>query len=1291
MPTGLEELDLNVYIDYPQQRQNRRGPFVFATDGTQVDKGTAVNCIIDPVTLSTFGTPLPMTNEWKSNFSNHYARFAKTDFTFVNSIKWKQYSYYGNGDYYIISNSELTADQQSTVELTGGVNRNEALFFSFSKLQKKNTDSKALLTLSWSNATNKDKNTKLVFNSDGSCDVYRGFVPLTGFIIASTTGTAITGIGSKFLTQFLPGNKLYDRYGRELGTIATVTNDLLMTLSANSAFDYTGSYSKGNPLKVQSYSRTENNYSQGRPISTLANPNDQYNDVYIIPMRGRDLLVLTSFGLNFCHSFSDLNVPDPPANVNVYMDNAPNTNSTNASSVPIILPSGSFSININQGKVGFQLAKLFFRSNWSIESQTITTPQAPPPIPIELTGTITTIQGSTTVNGTGTLFTTELAPGDRVSFINQDIGSIIIGTVDTITSNTAFELFDPSQYKVTNNTFTKETALTGLFTYSTANNNVTGSGTLFSTELAAGDYLYNNNNVFIGIVANISSNTALTLLTNAEISGTNQTPVWKNINLYSSLFVNYQSEFFGQLFPVVSDRLRLLVQIVDIGGNATKFDNTNTIFKIKIRQENIDDASPVASTDYCQAFYSFDSIYNLKNEYTSDTPVNIKSALETFSLSRNETGELTLNLSARKKLLEDLGVVKPEIISNRPIKVSLTPRPPVLLSGLISFFATEIIYGQDTLFLTEISPGDTLYANDGTPIGIVDYIVDDFELGLLSNFIGGTVEDIEYTNIPNYEEISIFEGYLDSPNIEYIYGQNYDRYSLLSFSAIDKKQHLNTSYFSVAPNFDNNPIDSLIGNAIILAGQSNNDVNSPTILVDPTIKTYQVLINRNNSNGQYNFVLNLGDTSGGLIEKIRSDFAQNFTFYAKGDWSQNQLTEDGFNYSTFFKLKDLDYILDKPPFVSLYLNEQSANTDGGIPIYESYKRTIRKMAKSYETPEANRIIIVGLDKANGARIEYIKDDYASQNPTTIPASRNDNWLGDVYPFVMINDKLNSFSDVEQSGRQFYAKLSEGRELLEFECDFLTYFDYTSKFTSQKATPLSGTITIDGTVDVTGVSSLFTTELSVGETLYKSDGTIIGIISVITNDTNLSLISNNIPGIEYNISYNNFTYYLNQYRYVDIGDVIYVNDLDNNSETYEILDWDFAGVREYINPDNTSIIVRSAKYKAKKVTIPANNPPIFAFGYTFNDYIIPKANQWIITYDELLTINVGSAFIGQYETGVFSLTNNPTGMVINSATGVITWTPTSGQSNQIFEDIQVNLSDGIDTTSYLFSVRVYDTL
>lgn len=1286
MPTGLEELDLKVYIDYPQQRQNRRGPFVFCTDGTQVDAGTKVNCIIDPVTLSVFGTPLPMTNEWKSNFANNYSRYDKTDFTFVNAIKWRQYTYYGNGDYYIISNSELTADQQTPVELTGGVSRNESLFFSFSKLQKKNTDTKALLTLAWDNDDNKDKNTKLVFNADGSCDVFRGFVPLSGTIIAQTTGTAITGIGSKFLTQFLPGNKVYDSYGRELGTVATVTNNLLMSLSANSAFDFVGSYSKGNPLKVQTYSRTESNYSQGRPISTIANPNDQYNDVYIIPMRGRDLLVLTSYGLNFCHSFSDLNVPDPPTNVNVYNDAGPTIASTNVSSVPIILPDGKFTITINQGKIGFQLAKLFFRSNWSIESQRITTPQAPPALKSNLTGLISVDQGSTTITGTGTLFTSQVAVGDRISYRIDDVGSIILGTVDTITNDTSLELFDPSQYKVTNNNYFIERKLTGTLSFTQGNTAVTGSGTLFSSELAKDDYLYDNNNNFIGIVDTIASNTALAFVSGSNLTGINQTPIWKNINLYFTQFSNIQAEFYGQVLTTSIDGVSLDAEIIDIAGNSNPFNSKQTQFKIKISQA-CSDSSSVASNDFGYAFYSVDQIFYLKNELTSNSSVEIKSALESFSLSRNETGELTLNMSARKQLLEDLGVVKPEIISNRPIKVDLLPRFPALLTGLISFYGTEIIYGQDTLFTSELNLGDTLYLNDGTPIGIVSYIVDDTELGLLSNFIGGTSEYNEYTATPLYEPITLFEGYLDSPEIDYISGENYDKYSLLTFSAIDKKQHLNTAYFSVAPNFDSIKLENAMTQSILLAGLSGNDYDVATLYVDPTITTYQVPVNRNNSNGQYNFVINLQDSSGGFIEKLRSDYAQNFTFYSKGQWNPLELKQDGWLYSTVFKLKDLDYILAQAPFVSLYLNETSAQNDGGIPVYESYKRTIRSMSKTYETPEANRIVIVGLDKSDGSRIEYLKDDEASQNPETYPVNRPDNWLGDIYPFVMINDKLNSFTDVQQAGNQFFAKLSPGRELLEFECDLLTYFNNTDRFTSSVAIPLLGSITCStSSSTVIGISTDFTTELAVGESIYDVTGNFIGIVQTINTSSDLTLITNAAVTHATEVAYNNFTYFLNQYDYIDIGDLVYVNDLENNAETYEIIDWSFDAVREYINPGVTDIVVRTAKYRAKKVTVPADNPPIIA--YNFDS--IPAENQWIITsgYDLVLGIK---AFIGQYETGVFSISNEPSGMVIDSSTGVITWTPGVSDENEIYNDILVSVYNGTSTTTYKFSIRVYPTL
>ena len=107
---------------------------------------------------------------------------------------------------------------------------------------------------------------------------------------------------------------------------------------------------------------------------------------------------------------------------------------------------------------------------------------------------------------------------------------------------------------------------------------------------------------------------------------------------------------------------------------------------------------------------------------------------------------------------------------------------------------------------------------------------------------------------------------------------------------------------------------------------------------------------------------------------------------------------------------------------------------------------------------------------------------------------------------MINDKLNSFTDVQQAGNQFFAKLSPGRELLEFECDLLTYFNNTDRFTSSVATPLTGTITTNtSTTLVTGVGTLFTTELSVGETIYDNSGVVLGIIATINTDTSLDLL------------------------------------------------------------------------------------------------------------------------------------------------------------------------------------------
>ena len=1302
MPTGLENLDLKVYVDYPQERQNPKGPYVFATDGTQLDAGTKNDCIIDPVTLSVFGTPMPMTNEWKSGTgasdpSSPYYRFQKSDFTFTSAGgagDWLDIDYYANGDAYIIAGTAITARQVSPIQLTSGVSRNEPLFFSYSKLQKKNSDTNAVVKLFWSDPENIQNNTSLHFNADGSCNVFRGYKLLSGIITVSDSSNLLLGFNTKFLTELVVGSDIYDTYGRFLGTVTGITTDISASFGPNSNYTYEGIFTdKIIPNKVQSYSRTESNYSQGRPISTIANPNDQFNDVYIIPMRGKELLVLTSYGLNFSHSFNDLDVPNPPSNINYYFTGIGGTTSdptnTNISSTPVITPKGDFSIVISQGKVAVQLAKLWFKGNWSIDSQIIKFNSPLPFPPINLTGTISSGYGSTIIIGTSSLFTSELSVGDRLSFNGgfTDLAGIVLGTVSQINTDNDLYLDSASQYTITNKQFYKNTPLSGLVSYGIGSTVVTGSSTAFSTELNEFDLIYDNNNNLIGSIKEINSNTNLFLFSGSPVSGTNQTPIFKNVNMYSNQYVNYQLEEFGQAYPVSYNTSTLLPSVlIQSSTNGVIFNNITDSYKLTVQQKNLLDLSSSNAVDRGFAFYSSDYAFSLLNQKTSDSTIDITSALESLSINRSETGEMSLSLSARHKILEDLGVVKPDILSNRSIKVNLEPRPPALLTGLISFYATTSIYGQDTLFTIELNPGDTLYSNNGTPIGIIDYIVDDTELALLENFIGGTLEYIEYTNEPNYLPITIFDGYLDSPDIDYIQGLNYQNYALLSFNAIDKKQKLNANYFNVAPNFDNQSIPNIISSILYISGAMPNNLNQIGFFADETLQ-YSLPINRNNSQGQYNYTVNLGDSAGGFIEKIRSDFAQNSVFYNDGQWVLRKETQDGFDWNNFFYLKDLDFISSGTPDVALYLNEQSALDYGGIPIYESSKRTIRNLQKTYETPEANRILITGVDKTNGNRIEYIKEDLLSQEASLPPINRPDNWLGDIYPFVMINDKLNSFADVQRAGDQFYDKLTPGREIISFETDLLTYFDSTQRFVATNRAPLSGTITTStSSTLVNGFSTLFSTELSVGETLYDMEGNKLGIISVINSDTSLNFIQNSEIGYPVNVNYNNYTYFLNQYTYIDIGNKIYINDLENNVETYMILDFSVDFIREYLNPEFSTIIPRNAKYRAKKITIPNSNPPQI---YFINNSLesIPSNNFMIVTSGYLFTYQINATGSSSL---TYSLSNEPVGMTIDSG-GLITWVPGVGDENEVYEDIIVTVSNGTTSSEFIFTIRVYPDL
>ena len=1316
MPLGYEECDLHVYIDYKQERQNNRGPYIFCTDGTQVDSGTLEDCIIEPATLSILGKPLPMTDEWRTLYTGNYARYNFTDYIFTNSIKWKRQAVQNAGDYYVVSNSELTNDQQDIIELDRTQERNDPIFFSFSKLQKKSSSKQPLLRLMWTNEINRDKDVQLHFMQDGGCDVYRGYVKLPGTIIAQTTSSTVTGL----LTQFtdiafglLPGNILLDVYGRELGEVSTVTNDLQIILTANSAYDFVGQYSTLTPNKVASYNRTESNYSQGRPITTVINPNDQFNDVYIIPCRGRDLMVLTSFGLNFSHTFSDLGsgdiFPDPPLNINGY-------EFANPSTVPIILPDGKFKIQILSGKVMFQTAKLYFKSQWSALSQIITPSTIPPDAPdFELfAGEISYSlynADPTLITGTSTVFNTEVNVSDMLiaKVPGSQFGSVILGIVDTITNDTNLNLEDPVQYQQNLANFAIYPRMNGTISFSSGDNIVNGVGTNFLSELNLEDRLYLSDGTYIGQVDAIISNTQLTLFSKTS-SAAGSARFWKNINEYSNNYLNNkQSELFG-VTDAISANTKITISIVNAAGSETNvFDGVNNGFRIKIEGEDT-----TSSRDYGYMFYSYDQTLSLQNEYTSNSEIDIVCALESLSLQRSETGEYSLSMNARTKLLEDLGVVKPDILSNRPVKVTMTPRR-LLLSGVISKGASDQLIGTNTLFTEELTVDSEIYLENGLFVGLVYSIESDTALTLY----GYTAEEFVNQNYSPYKlfsEFIVFEGYLDSPDITYLQSgplaDTYEEYALLSFTAIDKKQRLNSQYFNVAPNYDSKRLQDIISGVIQLAGAGENNINNvasfgtfynlvtqtPVLEVSPSIYAFEVPINRNNSNGQFNFAINLGDSAGGFIEKIRSDYAQNFVFFAQPDWSPRINSQNGYNNFTQFKLLDYDYITSSNSSlynVNLYLSETLAQNDGLIPIYSSYKRTVRNLKRTYETPEANRILITGLDKSDGSRIEYVMNDYNSQSVGLLPADRPDNWLGDVYPFVMINDKLNTKSDVIQTTEQFFNKLTPGRDIIEFESDFLTYYDGLTHFVPNGPTPLTGTILFNDSIDIVlGTGTAFTTELEIGDILYDSNGAIIGRVYSITDDFELYLNSNAAFTVLSPIPFNNYTIYLKEYNYIDIGDIIYLSDQNDVKTPYQILDWSCDFVRQIETPTLYAPNVRFANYRAKKVTVPVSDDIILN-----NTNYSPSLNQKIITNGQELSffsqiINYNPAL-----TYTATLNNEPTGMTVTMADGfifggwaskvaIVQWTPSAGQADEIYNNIELEVSDGTNTSIYVFSVRVY---
>ena len=1241
MASSLDELDVKVYIDYPQYRRNVKAPFVYAVDGTSFDTSTAVNCYIEPVTRTAMGMPVPMTPQWKTTFTGQgYTRFVKSDFTFTSPTSWGNIFFYGTDDTYLYCTSNVLGITSAPVQLNGGVKRNQPLFFSFIKQEKKSSNTNITAKLFWAGTNFASNDVQLHFKDDGSCDVYRGYILLPGTIISTTSSNVITGTGTSFNTDFIAGDSIYTASGLFIGIVATTpTTATSLTLLLNATMNYGGTYHKKQPKKAATYSRNENNYNQQAVKITHTNPSNDYNDVFIMPMRGKELVINTSFGLNFSHTFADLMDPNEPSkNIGYYggvsFSNGLGSESTPAQlfMLPEILPAGDFSIVIPNGKAAFQLAKLFFLSNWSIKSNTIYNEVAQQGFKnmgyrqdAIAAGVITAATNSNAVTGSATAFNATYVNG-RIFVINSSgIANLELGAVSSVSSTTSLTLSSVSSGNVSGASFYIIKKKTGTITANTSSAIITGVGTLFTTEVQVYDDLYDANDNYIGKVQSISSNTSLTLYY-PSMTDVSSGSYWVNLPAVADLLANTQSELMGpatstQYSDIIYPTLTPL-----FNGNTTDVASNSTYAILKLEQKSATDpTNSLKNNDTTNLFYSGDVVISWKPQKTKTTQVDITSIVESLSIERKETGEIGCIFSARKQSLIDLGLSNPDILSNRSIKITLKPR-------------------------------DT-----------------------------------------SYSEKTIFDGFLRNPEIDYIQGINYDKYSLLTFEGYCKKQSLNDVYFTKAPSYDSLEYASTIQSLLHYGGALSPDYS---IDFDLFLDGYSLGINRNNSNGQYNWTANVSDSIGSFIEKIRSELSQNIVYYNTKLWSfdatRNKFIEtDAHRFSN--SGNKANYISFSIP---LYLSETSANTYGSIPINKAYKRTIRNLKKTYEAPEANQVIVIGLDKTNNDRITSIIDDINSQNPTI--TNRPNNWLGCVKSATIINDRLNSKNQVSKSANLLFEKISTGREIVEFTSDFLTFFDDITK-APNTIVPTAKTGTIDTFTYsnvVNGTGTLFTSQLAPGNFLYSPDGYLIGTVQSISSNTSLTLSSNALYAVSSSAYYTTNPYiWLYQYDCLDIHNVVELKNLNGTSDGYyKILSWkvDFvkANIPVYIsgvlqNPDQINIA--QCSYRAMKV-INENKAYISERDF-INNYFENTVNVLKNTVSKILLV------VSTVGPTTHSLLGQPSGMTSymtnlgNSKAIVLQWTPSVAQvrsTYSMFVDITNSFGSG-NTYSIPLTLKVYDTL
>lgn len=276
-------------------------------------------------------------------------------------------------------------------------------------------------------------------------------------------------------------------------------------------------------------------------------------------------------------------------------------------------------------------------------------------------------------------------------------------------------------------------------------------------------------------------------------------------------------------------------------------------------------------------------------------------------------------------------------------------------------------------------------------------------------------------------------GTLSSPKIARGENDYSDKWSIYQYDGFDRGNDFDITMVQASPALDDYPFGNAIRNLIRLCGFVDDGGaydNCSVFIADDGLPGEFVLpFTTNASKGEWAWDVERGETVGGALDRLQQDFAAT---WVKG-WMPNSNNAGGYTYA-WEKPNTTPTAADITVWQKLTDARDPAK--GNLPMPYASFCTIRSLSVWTEPAECNSVVVVGRDPRRGQMIYGYYQDGPSQTATTAPASRPMNWRGRPVHYILTDPNLTSQSKVDYSVGILQDRLTQNRELIEFDSDLL---------------------------------------------------------------------------------------------------------------------------------------------------------------------------------------------------------------------------------------------------------------